>query len=132
VVSSIVRALIATFLAPLVAALIVAAIFSIQLNLGAGIYAFIMAYVVSLLSEVVIGLPLVYLGWRLSIIRWWTAALGGFLVGALAAVAMQWSHSPSPGILGGFGAIGAISGLAFWLIWRAGSGAGVATAPSRG
>jgi hypothetical protein len=84
-------------------------------------------YSVSAIAEVVLGLPAFFLGKWLGLIRWWSASVVGFVIGDLMMLYLQGgmmpAYLPSREVYGFFalsGVPGALSGLAFWLIWSLG------------
>jgi hypothetical protein len=79
----------------------------------------------SALFSVLFGLPAYLLGRRLKLISWWSTMIVGFSIGVAVALLLEWR---SPGFAdplrqllvtcGSYGSVGAISGIAFWLVWR--------------
>jgi hypothetical protein len=53
-------------------------------------------------------------------VRWWTAVLGGIAVGALVAATFFPGPIDDAPLWGLCVASGAVSGLVFWCVWRAG------------
>ena len=105
-------------IAPLVPAFTMAALGSTATDLGALPMWTLFLYVWSFGLTIVIALPLYLLLHRFGFVRWWSAALVGFLVGELAVVLFF----GRVGIFGylGYGMLGSLAGLAFWAIWRFG------------
>lgn len=67
-----------------------------------------------------LGVPAFFLGKRMKLIRWWSASISGFVIGAGAGIILQWQSSIVSANTVLYGALGMISGFAFWLIWRLG------------
>lgn len=83
---------------------------------------FPIGYLYSAAVTGVFALPLFLLGRRMRLIRWWSAIVCGFLIGALVSVGLQWPNwngifDPATLL---YGTTGSVSGFAFWLIWRQG------------
>lgn len=127
----------ATFLAAAAApvtaavALGVAAVMQFGEPASNAFFAVLLFYPFAFVAELLLGGPLLVLAWRLKLIRWWSATIGGGLVAFVIALALQ------PSQLGALGAhaagwamwtaTGAASGLTFWLVWRLGKDAAPAT-----
>ena len=83
------------------------------------------SFLISLLScsvaEIVLGVPMLILGFRTRMIRWWTAMLAGAATGVVTATVINLPYQPLPTNLVRDGAVGALAGLGFWLVWRRGS-----------
>ena len=81
-------------------------------------------YVYATWAVVILGLPTFLLLRKLGAIRWWSASLVGFVAGILVLVLMGWRSmsalSDDPALSALWGSIGALSALAFWVIWRHG------------
>jgi hypothetical protein len=77
-------------------------------------------------ASFIFGFPAYLLGRRLKLINWWSVTVIGSLAGAIIAVILVGmpvglsSVNLEPLLLpyGLFGVIGAISGFAFWVVWR--------------
>lgn len=67
-----------------------------------------------------LGVPAFFLGKRMKLIRWWSASISGFVIGAGASIILQWHSGVASATTTLYGTIGMISGFAFWLIWRLG------------
>src|SRR5580704_10162015 len=79
------------------------------------------AFIFSLLAEVFFGWPLVWLGYRTGMIRWWSAASGGVLAALIVDAALRAPYSlPQLDEAAGIGFVGAVSGFSFWLVWTDG------------
>jgi hypothetical protein len=103
---------------------------------------FIAAVLVSICHVLLLGLPLVFLLRRQKWLRWWTVTASGFVLGAIPMAFFSWPRyapgsgaSDSRGILvvdgvptaawwqgyftgvASMAAIGALTGLVFWLVW---------------
>ncbi len=112
--------------APLTAAVAlgVAAVMQFGQPASSAFFAVLLFYPFAFVAELLLGGPLLWLAWRLKLIRWWSAMLCGGLVAFVIPLALQPSQ---PGDLGahaagwaGWTAVGAASGLTFWLVWRLG------------
>ncbi len=116
--SKMVAAALALVLAPVVSTVLFA--FSGMLTEGgvAGTKgALVLVYLYSLAAGLVLGLPLLLLGLRLNLVRWWTALVAGIVAGGVAMFIFSLPDAVTAHNLAYAGAIGAPSGLAFWLIW---------------
>lgn len=91
-------------------------------NLRTIISLFPIGYFFSALATSVFAVPLFFAARRFNLVRWWTAIVGGFVIGAGISVALQWPNwsGPLDLITNIYGATGAVSGLVFWLIWTLG------------
>jgi hypothetical protein len=87
----------------------------------------------SAVTTVLFGLPAFILFRHFRLVRWWSALLFGFFVGALIGLGFaspglsqsthtSWLELALPNFIG-LGITGAISALSFWIIWRLGCGA---------
>lgn len=79
---------------------------------------FPLVYFFAFLAEVLIALPLFLLLLRAKLVTWWSALLGGAAVACFTDVLIRALRVPGTPELLRFAAIGAISGLSFWWIWR--------------
>lgn len=105
----------------------------------------VMVLMVSTAFVVFLGVPaFLLLRWK-QLVHWWSAIAGGFLLAALPMALFAWpmrySHLKGSAVINGvhtmidgvptvagwlqyavgivmFGALGAIGGLCFWLVWR--------------
>jgi hypothetical protein len=115
-----VRLVIATASTPLVTASVLSV--STVLKIGGGPFSVLgllpIYYVTSLVAEVTLGLPMCYIGLRLKLVRWWSAAISGVLAGSVAALALSLPHVPTAQQILFMGSLGASSGLVFWATWR--------------
>lgn len=131
--------------AVLIAALVPALYFGVfGLSFRVGLLAFVLAS----LSVVLLGLPTFLLFKHRRLVRWWSATVSGFFLGALPTALISWPYKPSSGsgystwdghkvveyvvngvrahagwvqyILGsgGMGLMGAASAVMFWVVWR--------------
>jgi len=131
--------------AVLIAALVPALYFGVpELSFRAGL----LAFVVASLWVVLLGLPTFLIFKHRGLVRWWSAAAAGFLLGAVPMALVTWPFSPGSGsgysawdghqtveyvvngvpthagwvqyILGsgGMGLMGAASAFMFWVVWR--------------
>src|SRR6185369_11969345 len=81
-------------------------------------------YIWSMFFTVIFGWPLLLLLRRFSLVRWWTSALAGLVIGAVVEAMIISGSGVSPAdvkLLSVCGAVGAASGLIFWAIWRVGN-----------
>ena len=113
-----------------------------------GVSAALMAFTFALPWVLCISLPALLVLRHLNLIRWWSAAIAGFVGAAVPAAVYMWPYGNSgssysawdgekttlliangdPTKAGwlqyiydaiGFGALGAICAVAFWVVWRA-------------
>jgi len=112
------RAYLAVLVAPLVAGgAMVATASDVHADWNLGLAYLPLVYLFALLAEIVIALPLFLMVMRLSLFRWWSAIIGGVLVGVLADILVRSLRIPDSAELARFAAIGAISGVSFWRVW---------------
>src|SRR5690242_2396429 len=64
-------------------------------------------------------LALNHAGW----VRWWSAIGAGFVIGAIVGIVVVLPNRPQLQGLLPMASLGALSGLAFWLVWRGGHAA---------
>lgn len=72
----------------------------------------------------IVGIPILVIGWRLNLVRWWSSIIMGFLLGFPLPIlfTLRMANTPvdrqvwADSLM--LGLASAISGLAFWLIWR--------------
>lgn len=83
-----------------------------------GLSPFIFLY--SALVTGMLGVPAFFLGKRMKLIRWWSASISGFVIGVGAGIILQWQSSIVSANTLSYGALGVISGFAFWLVWQLG------------
>jgi hypothetical protein len=77
----------------------------------------------SLIVTAVLGVPAFLVLLRLRLVRWWSALLVGFVIGALVGVLIGGMGALfSPQVLATAG-LGVLSSLAFWLVWKQGENA---------
>ncbi len=76
------------------------------------------------IAMVVFALPAFSVVERLGLLRWWTAALIGFITAIVCDVMLSPLDSnepmPSTRVMTQFGGSGAVGGVAFWVIWSRG------------
>jgi hypothetical protein len=131
--------------AVLIAALVPALYFGVP---GLSFRAGLLAFVVASIWVVLLGLPTFLIFKHRGLVRWWSAAVAGFLLGAVPMALVSWPFSPGSGsgysawdghqtveyvvngvpthagwvqyILGsgGMGLMGAASAFMFWVVWR--------------
>jgi hypothetical protein len=82
-------------------------------------------YGYSLFFACILGAPLFLVLLRFSLVRLWSAALAGLLVGVVVLIVLSLPFDPTRSgnvkAMGLFGLTGALSGSLFWLIWRTGA-----------
>ena len=80
---------------------------------------FVVSYVVAVVANIVLGLPLLVLGLRIKMAAWWSAAIAGFVVGVIVDLTIRVGsfYSSLPEIAA-VGAMGSATGLAFWWAWQ--------------
>jgi hypothetical protein len=115
-----VREFIVTVIGLLAAALSTAVIFAAFSGPEIPFFALVFLYsVVAVIPAVGFGGIFFVVLRSFNLVRWWSAALGGVAVGAL--VAPLFSGTPDKWRLAGICLVsGALSGLVFWLVWKAG------------
>lgn len=77
-------------------------------------------YGYALLFTIVFGVPAFLLIQHFRFIRWWTALVGGVVIGAIVLVIVHLPGTPSARDFMGTLPLGGVSGLVFWLIWKQG------------
>jgi hypothetical protein len=75
-------------------------------------------FLFSLLASVIFGFPLFLVLNHFCFVRWWSAMVGGFVVGFLVAVCITLPSLPQAFNILSFGIIGAASAIGFWLVWK--------------
>jgi len=107
----------------LIAALISTLSFSIPFTISLGYqWTYFVVFLppfffISAMVMIVLGFPLLCLGLKFHLVKWWSALIAGFIVGDLLIVMFSWPRMP---FLVGFfsmGTIGAVSAFGFWLTW---------------
>jgi hypothetical protein len=117
------RTVIAFLVSPLVAAALFASVSWLSSGLSNDpLEPFATAVVVFVYAGIGMGIlafPAYVLLNRVGLVRWWSASGAGAVLGLIFDLGFGSSWS-SPWLRGHFGmaAIGAISGLAFWSVWR--------------
>jgi hypothetical protein len=129
----------------LIAALVPALYFGVA---GPSFRVGLLAFVLASLWVVLFGLPTFLLLKHCGLVRWWSATVSGFLLGAAPMALISWPYKPSSGsgysawdghkmveyvvngvpthagwvqyVLGsgGMGLMGAASAVMFWVVWR--------------
>jgi hypothetical protein len=84
---------------------------------------FFVAYYFAAAATVLLGLPAFLILRKLKLVAWWSSLGGGALVGAVTDVAVTSGRVNDIQSLLRFATLGAIAGLAFWLVWRSWSSA---------
>jgi len=105
--------------APIVPALAFA-LFSPAFNsdLGSIAGASVFFYLFALVPTIVLGVPAFVILLRFNLVRWWSSAVAGSLVGVVVAVVISGGASVTASALGFCAAVGALAALVFWLIAR--------------
>lgn len=108
-------------------------LYNIQAPIGSILFIEIFAIFFGAFQVAFVGVPAVFIGFALNLVRWWSSIIGGFFVGCLPFVAIElislknnpytvdnpfhsWSYFWQTGLM--MGALGAIGGFSFWLAWR--------------
>ena len=110
--------ILAFVIAPLVPSVTLSGFSQGATDFGSLLFAMLAFYVFSFVLTLPIALPLYLLLQRFGLVRWWSAALGGFLAGQ-GVVVLLFGNVGATGYLG-FGTVGCLAGVVFWLIWRHG------------
>jgi hypothetical protein len=102
--------------APIVPALALA-VFSSAFNHGVGAIAgaSVFFYFLALVPTVALGAPAFLILLRFNLVRWWSAAVVGSLIGVVVAVVIGANVAASA--FGFFAAAGALAALVFWVFW---------------
>ena len=83
-------------------------------------------YVITAAVTAALGAPIFFLLRRRNLVRWWSALLAGFLIGAAVSVLLRLQtirYMPGAMLLHDsllLGLEGAASAFVFWIIWRLG------------
>lgn len=75
-------------------------------------------FLFSLIAATVLGVPMLWVFKHFEIVRWWSSAAAGLIVGMVAAMLIKLPSLPQPISVLSFGLIGAISAIGFWLVWQ--------------
>ena len=78
------------------------------------------AYILAFVGMCVFGIPLFLALSTLRLIRWWSCAIGGALVGALIAYVIRLPDPIYAQHIIPYATVGLVSALSFWGIWRLG------------
>lgn len=78
--------------------------------------ALLLFYFFCSLTTLVFGMPLYFLLRRFKLVSWWSTTLSGIIIGAIVAVLVSLQNPVHERSLAFFCSVGAITGLAFWLI----------------
>ena len=84
-------------------------------------------YIFSIIFTLLFGVPIFLVLRRFNLVRWWSCALAGVAVGALVAEMILpdgAGASDRISFLSLCGAVGAVSAVGFWAIWRKGVATG--------
>jgi len=79
---------------------------------------FFVFYYFSAAATGLLGLPAFLVLLRFKLVTWWSSLCGGALVGAVTQVAVTSGRVDEIQSLLRFAMLGAVAGLAFWLVWR--------------
>jgi len=79
---------------------------------------FIVVYYFSALATGLVGLPAFLLLSKFRLVTWWSSLSGGALAGAITLFAILGGVETTPALR--FVALGSVSGLAFWFVWKSG------------
>lgn len=82
--------------------------------------ALLLFYFFCSLATLVFGMPLYFLLRRFKLVSWWSTGLSGVIIGAIVAILVSLQHPVHDRSLVFYCGIGAVTGLAFWLIRRVG------------
>lgn len=115
----------AFILAPSIPAIIALIPFAFQRGTWAEAWhAIAIAYSLFAIAEIALGIPVFFLGKWLEAINWKSCMIAGFVAGSIMGLyisgGLLYLMSVNLIIIGLFGLPGALSGLLFWVIWRAG------------
>ena len=75
------------------------------------------AYVLAFVGMCVFGIPLFLILSTLRLIRWWSCAIGGTLVGALIAYVIRLPDPIYAQHIVPYASVGLVAALSFWGIW---------------
>ncbi len=77
-------------------------------------------YLVSAAATALLGAPIFFSLLRINLVRWWSALVAGFVVGAVVAVLLRLPNLAHVREIMLLGLEGAVSGFVFWVIWKQG------------
>lgn len=77
-------------------------------------------YGYALLFTIVFGVPAFLLIQYFHLVRWWTAFVGGVLIGAIVLVVVHLPGTPDARDFMETCPLGGVSGFVFWLVWKCG------------
>ena len=77
-------------------------------------------YLVSAAATALLGAPIFFSLLRINLVRWWSALVAGFVVGAVVAVLLRPPNLAHVREIMLLGLEGAVSGFVFWVIWKQG------------
>ncbi|WP_416762469.1 hypothetical protein ACNI65_08915 [Roseateles sp. So40a] len=78
---------------------------------------FLVVFPFTVAATLALGVPAFALVNHWNLVRWWSAILGGAVIGALAIVIVSEGNVSGAG-MPIYGAAGALAGLSFWVVWR--------------
>lgn len=84
----------------------------------------ILIYLAFLVALIVLGVPILLVLWRLTILRWWTVLVGGLLAGFVLLLlltsaspqALDWNARAVDLLFSGF--LGGLTAICGWPFWR--------------
>ena len=85
-------------------------------------------YPFALFFGLLIGLPLFFLARRFNLVRWWSAAIAGFVTGVIALALSKRLNSGDVPLLLMWAGSGSFAGFTFWFVWRTGNRPGASNA----
>jgi hypothetical protein len=79
-------------------------------------------YFFTVIATLLIGLPAYLLLSRLDLVKWWSASASGAFAGFAGVLTMLWlgGAADTPAAFPEIAPVGALGGLAFWMVWRIG------------
>ena len=77
-------------------------------------------YFFSAMATLLFGVPTFFLLRHFKLIRWWSALVVGFAIGAIVAGILPLPAPPMADDVLFMGPVGAVSAFGFWLIWKLG------------
>lgn len=81
---------------------------------------FVVTYIFAITGVAVLGAPIFLLLNKLKLIRWWSAASSGALLGIVLRLAITSGNNVDSDSMWLFVVLGGIAGFVFWMFWRIG------------
>jgi hypothetical protein len=81
---------------------------------------FVLTYFVATAAAVFFGSPIFLVLNRFKLVRWWSAASCGALVGVIAVTAVRYSANFDIDVLMRYALLGGVAGVTFWIFWLTG------------